>query len=685
MDEKAKKILKKYKPWKTDAITDEELQYAIEQGVLYPIMNISHENVILEVKRLSKEIDLNDTIRAFLYSLSTGANEYRTALASLLYAKLLPEHDAVVYGPEYDRKCAICGVKMEEEQSDCEIKNSDYNSYRYFPNGYQMIGRADYVLFDLQQFQLLPKVDFTKEDLRILNRIFGLAEELAPANKVIALQKMITTEKVLPANKNEIYVVLSVLSACGVFDTPEHKGYADGFVLEQDKEFVYEYDIFYPLHFWRGKHGINYDAVKQMFGELAGDLLDKEHIIHHEVSQNTKTSEGKKSKAEAYFKEGEYAVYLTNEQRYYYGLLPLSPDWEKVVRYSVTHGCYKRSEVYFDGTSIKKIIYEEKSVKDGKSLGFNGYSEFDLDAETEDKTLLLPKSSRGKKKPWTPSLLMTSTYIKEHLLVSFWDNGFGVGAFNNRNEQKLPLPKGNIKNDKDFQKYTKDYIRSLPENYDEVLSEFHNKKRITVKIRPGDIFRVALSPNTYTYGLILGIARDVIQWDKVPSEHPMQMMMAQPIMFRQYDIVTTNPDMSPEDLEAVPMYPMDMAQDNEILWGTYPVVGHKTLTPNDIDLGFACHKKTGEVFWGFTSFTVNPEIYQEFFEDRPKYYLLESSYPVGLFIQLYEKMPQHITRNLELRKIVLKELGMPLDSTVDDFAKRFGGPTREEYIRWVYR
>ena len=96
MDEKAKKILKKYKPWKTDTITDEELQYAIEQGVLYPTMNISHEDIIAEVKCLSNEIDLDDAIRAFLYSLSTGANEYRTALASLLYAKALPEHDAVI-------------------------------------------------------------------------------------------------------------------------------------------------------------------------------------------------------------------------------------------------------------------------------------------------------------------------------------------------------------------------------------------------------------------------------------------------------------------------------------------------------------------------------------------------------------------------------------------------------------
>lgn len=96
--------------------------------------------------------------------MSTGANEYRTALASLLYAKALPEHKVAVYGPDYKRRCQICGAEIDAEQSVCVIRNSDYNVYRYFPNGYQEIQRADYVLFDLQQFQLLPKVDFTRED-----------------------------------------------------------------------------------------------------------------------------------------------------------------------------------------------------------------------------------------------------------------------------------------------------------------------------------------------------------------------------------------------------------------------------------------------------------------------------------------------------------------------------------------
>lgn len=682
MDAKAKKILKKYKAWKS-TLTEEEMQYGIEQGVLFPSMRMSHKAVVAEVKRLADEIVLEDTVRAFLHSLSTGKNEYRTALASLLFARALPEHEPVVYGEYgFQHRCAYCGVRMPDESAEVEINNSNYNAYRYFPDGYQDICRADYVLFDLQQFVKLPKVDFSEEDIRILNRIFGLVEELTSANRASLLQKLITTEKVLPANKNEIYVVLGVLSACGVFDTPEHTGYASGFVSERSKGFVYECDLFYPLNYWRGKYGVNYKAVKNIFGGVTGDLLDEKYTIRGEVNRSARPEGEKKSKAEQYFKEGEHCIHLTNEQRYYYGLSPIDEKWERVVKYSVTWHLKKRSEIFFEGNTIKKMIFEQKFIGEGEKPNGNYYQEFDLEEETEDRTLLIPKTSRGRKKPWTPSLLMTPTYMREQLYVALADDTHCVSSFNSQNDQYLPVPKGKVQCAEDFEEYTKKYIASLPDDYDQVIADFHEKKRITVKFQPGDIFRVALSPTTYTYGLILGIGHDVLRWNQVPKNHPIRGMMAQPIMFRQYQIVTENGNMTPEELEDIPMYPMDMAQDNEILWSTYPIIGHKKLEEKDVDLGFAC-SKSGEVYWGFSHFTVNPAIYQDLFEGYHGAWM-NHSFATSIYIQVYEEMNKVIMRQLELRKRVLKELGMPEDTVLDDIAHRFGGPARMDFIKWVY-
>lgn len=683
MDAKAKKILRKHKAWEPN-LTEEEMQYGIEQGVLFPLITTSHEAVVAEVKRLADEIVLEDTVRAFLHSLSTGKNEYRTALASLLYARALPEHEPIVYG-EYESRyrCAYCGLRMPAGSSEVEINNSNYNGYRYFPDGYQDICRADYVLFDLQQFKKLPKVDFIEEDIRILNRIFGLVETLTSANRAIALQKLITTEKLLPANKNEIYVVLGVLSACGVFDTPEHTGYASGFTAELDKGFEHECDLFYPLNYWRGKYGVNYEAVKTVFGSVTGNLLDEKHTIRGEVNRSARPEVKKKSGAEQYFKEGEYCIHLTNEQRYYYGLSPIDEKWEKVVKYSVTWYVKKRSEIFFQGNTIKKMIFEQKFIGEGDKPNASCYQEFDLEEETENQKLLIPKTSRGRKKPWTPSLLMTPTYMREQIHVELADDTYCVSSFNSQNDQYLPLPKGKVQCAEDFEEYTKRYIESLPKDYDQVIADFHEKKRIKVKFQAGDIFRVALSPTTYTYGLILGIGREVAKWNQIPEGHPMHDLMAQPILFRQYQIVTENKNMTPKELKGVKLYPMDMAQDNEILWGTYPIIGHKKLEENDVDLGFACSKKSGEVYWGFSHFTVNPDIYQDVFEGYHGNWLYHS-FAASLYIPIYEEMDEVIVRQLEVQKRILKELEIPEDSTLDDIANRFGGPTRMDFIKWLY-
>lgn len=130
------------------------------------------------------------------------------------------------------------------------------------------------------------------------------------------------------------------------------------------------------------------------------------------------------------------------------------------------------------------------------------------------------------------------------------------------------------------------------------------------------------------------------------------------------------------------MYPMNMAQDNAILWATHPIVAHKTLTENDIDLGFACNKKTGEVFWGFTNFKVNPVIFQDLFEDYQGEGM-SHGFLTSLGIGIYDYMPSHIVRELEMRKRVISALDFPLDCNLDYFVEKFGGPTRMDYISWI--
>ena len=130
------------------------------------------------------------------------------------------------------------------------------------------------------------------------------------------------------------------------------------------------------------------------------------------------------------------------------------PAWEKQIRYSVTGTIKKRTVLYFEGNKLKKYIYEEKYSNRSQAY----YEESDLDAETDNRQLLLPKTSRGRAKPLNPSLLRTPTYMLGHLMVVInEDQTFNICSFNSSNDYVLPLPpcKGFTKND--FNTYTESY------------------------------------------------------------------------------------------------------------------------------------------------------------------------------------------------------------------------------------
>ena len=453
-----------------------EIRRGIEKGILSTPVDRPHDDVISELSELCKTIDVDDLVNGFLYSLSTGKNEYRTALASYFFAKGMGKHKARLYYMWHGHYgCCTCGIGVDENGV-CHIEDSFSRYTLYYPQKYTIdrMQRADYALFDLKQFKELPKVMYTEEDVGILVRILKLADNMKSVNKYTALQKLITKARILNDTGNEINVILGVLSVCGVLQTSEHKGYSERFTACADRGFVgIETELFYPLFFWKGSDGVNTQALIDVFPACVAQKLvsDDEPLSTDDIYLNSKTKSAS-SRAESAFKSEKHIIELNDRRRHYFGLSSLKPDWHKEVRYSVTHAIYKRTEVYFDGNSIKKIIYEEKQLARDGTLTSRLYRERDMIAETEDRYLLLPKTSRGTKKPWTPSLLDTFTYVGPSLDIDF---SWGVlVSYNWQNKKKLPLPDRKVKSPIEFYTYTDEFIRKLPDNYEETLNSFRN-------------------------------------------------------------------------------------------------------------------------------------------------------------------------------------------------------------------
>lgn len=708
MDEKALKLLKKYYHGYSyisksyGQYNMEEFEYCRDKGVMFEELAISHKDLITELKQVVSQININHVATGFLYSLSSGERQYRTALASYIYARSIPNH---VYEPD-GSECSVCGFHAGKGANDNTVAVTDLNKYSYmrFFGGIQDLGDAAYALHDLREFLKLPEVKFSENDIFILNRIFGLVTRIGSGNKVIALQKLITKEKVLQASKTEIDTILGVLSMCGILQTEQDKGYLYEFTRYSDRGLMYECDLYYPLIWWRGKNGVNYSAVKDIFKPITKSMLAEDKKIPFFNSSNKEVEEKanikRKIKAEKFFEENQYSIEFQYGERPYFALDEIDPSWEKLEMFSTTYKLHKRTVFFFDGDVIWKIIYEEIREHGDGSCKYDLYSELNTELFTKNRDTILPKTGRGREKSLTPSNAIGGSYTECHFHVIFATDKDDCYMYcaNAKNVQYLHfLGHEGIKDNKDFRKYVEEYIKYCPEDHFKKIDRIRNSQHVTVKFTAGDIFRVEFDCRYYGYGIILGKIRELEKWDEIPKDHVFRKQMTQPIIYRMYDIVTENDDLKKEDLQNIELLPLDMAQDNEIIWGTYPIIDTKTLEKKDIDLPFMIQSPnenvTGRVkiTWGTAMIELDPEKVPELLNCRTDFYGTSLSMNFSYLLSkhgykskdLYEDKLKFKDSSALKRKLA-EYLGEAEDFDMDDFAKRFGGITRKQYIELAY-
>ncbi len=745
IDKKALAFLKKYylSYMREGQPSECEKANAVKSGVLVPDSAVTHSEIIAEIKALSKQISLEAAAKAFLYSLSSGDMRYRSALSSLVWSKALPEHEMISDGGKKTEwsspVCVVCGCSHGLDTKE-NVDWNDYNVFRYLPP--KQYGRepdytcAEYVLNDLREFVKLPAVEPCDEDYRILNGIFACVKGMKPHNMDTALLAEIRKRKFFDATGNAIHCILGILSVCGILEGAENKGFLRGYVNYTEHGMGRDGLTFYPLNFWRGKDGVNYQAVKEIFGSFSGSRLDPRNAVVS-VSESIKAPEKKtESKAEQYFTDGVYCIMLSDEERRYLALDPVDPSWEKVSVYSVTGCLKKRTVLFYEGNTIVKVIYEEYSVKDDGSYISRSYNEFDTRLETDNRTMLLPLTSRGRAKPVTPTNVMAVKPFGCEFFIFLQNGKSYIIVRNLRNNQEVMIGEKDrvrkIMSDEDFHEFMRYYIPTCPDDYFERIATVRSMEHQTVKFRAGDIFRCQVDRRHYTYGLILGKTREIEKWKELPEVHSFRYIMMQPVIVRMYDFVTTDKDMTEKELSGMALCPPELCSDCDILWGTHPIVSHKELVPNDIQfqLQLARQIKKNEHFnpftaevlvkmspkepkpkmnnpralyveWGFVSFEIPWENVSDDIRrllDEGKYF--EGGVSLGIRSDLcgrtlddiLKESPKHMIRhnlllpeNRDKFNLVMNFLGLPNDCTVDDFAAKYGGITRQQYIGLINR
>lgn len=418
-----------------------------------------------------------------------------------------------------------------------------------------------------------------------------------------------------------------------------------------------------------------------------------------------------------------FFITLTSEERKYLALSDLSGDWDRMVFCSKTNLWYTRVSAFFDGDTIVKVISETKKLLDEDSVVYEHYEEYDTKLATSERSKLLPLTSRGKPKPLSASSINAVTPFGCRFAIICRSEEDTIICLDNLRSHKIfPIGESDataaIRSEADFHDFMSYYISTCRDDYFDKLQSFKNSRKVTIKYKPGDIFRMELDRTHYSYGIITGTVKKFLAMPELPERHSLRQLMMVPIMVRLYHLVTEDPSLTASELQNVPLGRLIIVGDNDIIWGTHAIVDHKPLAPEDLEFNFICTKiisysphatlftqdmlmhdgmipaqeYTLYIEWGFAQTSLR---YDQL-SDKLKSFLSDYSSPHGgvkLSIDPYAAVPDEKHRqyyyykknllnpeNQEMLNEIFACLGLNPGTTFDQFAKRFGGLTRQEIL-----
>ncbi|MDW9381550.1 hypothetical protein [Chryseobacterium sp. JV558] len=275
MDKKAIKILlntikssqdeslRDWFDWETymQYITKDDFEYAKKQSVMFDQEEISHDEICRRIKKAVADIDKQQVVDAFLYSLSTRQLEYRSFLSSYCIAQSLAEHSFTASPKPNEEICAVCGLHTFEFEDSIEFNTINYFKYK---DG-SCFDSLIQVLFDVEQFPKHLAVKPNENDYKILNELKGIIEAAEPNDRISQLKKKIS--KTVKSNDEERLGLLEILGVIGILHDDTHFGYADQYITYPEREHrpIRNDDVGYPARWWQGKFGIDDEKWKYWF------------------------------------------------------------------------------------------------------------------------------------------------------------------------------------------------------------------------------------------------------------------------------------------------------------------------------------------------------------------------------------------------------------------------------------
>ena len=260
---------------------------------------------------------------------------------------------------------------------------------------------------------------------------------------------------------------------------------------------------------------------------------------------------------------------LTNEQRKYLGLIPVEEHWELV---KFDNGIY----YYFEDDTIKKEIKVSK----------NYYHESELNEKTtENRTMILPKTKRGKIKKF--NYTATESFSPFGTYFTFSTDGVIIANYTSQRTyySEIFSEKEKISLD-DLKKWLDKWMKETTEEDLEEIEEFKNAKRKHCKFNEGDFFAFKISRREWCFGRIL---LDVSKLRKDENfeknkNYGLAHLMGKPLIIKVYHKISDNKNIDLKELSKCLALPSQAIMDNIFYYGEAIILGNLPLKPEENDM-----------------------------------------------------------------------------------------------------
>lgn len=272
------------------------------------------------------------------------------------------------------------------------------------------------------------------------------------------------------------------------------------------------------------------------------------------------------------FSVGAPPIQLTNAQRAAMGLEPVGGDWEWGRFPQADRAPETECWAAFQGDVLRKALIVSPRM----------YEERELAEETmEGRGKILPRGGKGKPRP-------ISLYDLERkslgMHLCFWGGQHRLSLEHvpsKRTYYDAALDREGVPEElSGFLDWAARWeAETTPEDRAELAALLQSGLRKGT-YREGDFFRFPLGRREFGYGRIL---QDVRAWKKAKKPFWDVLQGTRPLLVAPYRILTNNPSLTPEEMQALPLLPSFYVEDFHLTVGDYPIVGNLPLDAGEMD------------------------------------------------------------------------------------------------------